>query len=155
MSDRWVFLAAFLTSTFIVASAFAKPQFFFFELVKSAIFITICVMVFLGENRYSYMLGIAFPLLWFLVDILVGGLVSEFQVLFAYLAGRGVGPLGSPLDGFSRLGGIFLFIVSLAAWRKEADEPFWGHTFWVSLTVSLIYVTAVALWSLRLFPLAG
>jgi hypothetical protein len=53
LSNRWVFLAAFLTVTFIVAGAFSLPQVFYFELVKSSIFMAIGVMVFSGENRYS------------------------------------------------------------------------------------------------------
>ena len=50
MSNRWVFLTAFLTATFLVAGAFALPPYFYFELVKSSIFIAIAVLVFEDEN---------------------------------------------------------------------------------------------------------
>ncbi|HUZ46118.1 MAG TPA: hypothetical protein VMW54_05725 [Terriglobia bacterium] len=152
MSNRWVFLAAFLTATFIVAGAFNLSQWFFFELVKSSIFIAIGVMVFSGENQYSYMLGAVFPPLWFLVDILAGSLVNDFQVLFAYLGGKQVGPASTPLDGFARLAAIFLCIASVVAWRKEVEGPFWGKAFWSCLIISLAYVAGLAFWRSQLFP---
>lgn len=152
MSNRWVFLAAFLTATLMVAGAFALPQFFYFELVKSSIFIALGILVFFGENRYSYMLGMIFPPLWFLVDILVGGFRTDFLVLFQYLGGHAISPMSTPLDGLSRLAAIFLFAVSLVAWRKEVSEHFWGKTFSTCLTISVAFVAILATWYLKLFP---
>ncbi len=152
MSNRWVFLAAFLTATFLVAGAFALPPFFYFELVKSSIFIAIGVLVFFGEDRFSYMLGIVFTPIWFLVDIMVGGFGNDFSVLFRYLGGQSISAMSTPLDGFARLAAIFLFAVSLAAWRREVNERFWGKTFWTCLIISLAYVGVLTVWYLRLFP---
>jgi hypothetical protein len=152
MSNRWVFLAAFLTATFMVAGAFALSPFFYFELAKSSIFIAIAVMVFFGEDRYSYMLGTIFTPIWFLVDLLVGGFVMEFSVLFSYMAGQGVSAMSTPLDGIARLAAVFLFGVSLAAWRREVNERFWGKTFWTCLIISVVYVGILTIWYLRLFP---
>lgn len=152
MSNRWVFLAAFLTATLMVAGAFALPQFFYFELAKSSIFIALGVLVFFGENRYSYMLGTIFPPLWFLVDILVGGFGGDFHVLFSFLGGHAVGPISTPLDGLSRLAAVFLFAVSLVAWRREVNERFWGKTFSTCLAISAVFVAMLATWYLRLFP---
>jgi hypothetical protein len=153
MSNRWVFLAAFLTATLMVAGAFVLPQFFYFELVKSSIFIAIGVLVFFGEDRYSYMLGAVFVPIWFLVDLLVGGFRNDFEVLFQYLSGHSIGPMATPLDAFSRLAAVFLFAVSLAAWRREVNERFWGKTFWTCFVISLVYVAILTIWYLRLFPL--
>ncbi|HXH49769.1 MAG TPA: hypothetical protein VNM47_10505 [Terriglobia bacterium] len=152
MSNRWVFLAAFLTATFMVAGAFALSPLFYFELAKSSIFIAIAVMVFFGEDRYSYMLGTVFVPIWFLVDILVGGFIGDFRVLFSYMGGQGVGTMSTPLDGVARLAAIFLFAVSLAAWRREVNERFWGKTFWTCLIISVVYVGILTIWYLRLFP---
>jgi len=152
MSNRWVFLAAFLTATFMVAGAFALPPLFYFELAKSLIFIAIAVLVFFGEDRFSYMLGTVFPPLWFLVDLLAGGFISDFSVLFSYMGGQGVSPLSTPLDGVARLSAILLFAVSLAAWRREVNERFWGKTFWTCLIISVIYVGILTMWYLSLFP---
>jgi hypothetical protein len=152
MSNRWVFLAAFLTATFMVAGAFALSPFFYFELAKSSIFIAIGVMVFFGEDRYSYMLGTIFVPIWFLVDLLVGGFVLEFSVLFHYVGGQGASAMSTPLDGIARLAAIFLFGVSLAAWRREVNERFWGKTFWTCLIISVVYVGILTIWYLRLFP---
>jgi hypothetical protein len=152
MSNRWVFLAAFLTATFIVAGAFALPPYFYFEIVKSSIFIAIGLLVFFGEDRYSYMLGIVYTPLWFLVDFLVGGFANEFRTLFHYLTGAGISAMSTPLDGFARLTAIFLFAVSLAAWRREVNERFWGKTFWTCLIISVAYVGILTVWYVRLFP---
>ena len=153
MSNRWVFLAAFLTATFMVAGAFALSPYFYFELTASSIFIAIAVLVFFGEDRYSYMLGTVFVPIWFLVDILVGGLGSDFSSLFQYLTGHHISTMSTPLTGFARLTAIFLFAVSLAAWRREVNERFWGKTFYTCLIISVAYVGILTVWYLRLFPL--
>jgi hypothetical protein len=153
MSNRWVFLAAFLTATFMVAGAFALSPYFYFELATSSIFIAIAVVVFFGEDRYSYMLGTVFVPIWFLVDFLVGGLGSDFSSLFHFLGGQHIGALSTPLTGFARLAAIFLFAVSLAAWRREVNERFWGKTFYTCLIISVAYVGILTVWYLRLFPL--
>lgn len=153
MSNRWVFLAAFLTATLMVAGAFALPPYFYFEIVKSSIFIAIGLLVFFGEDRYSYMLGIVFTPLWFVMDLLVGGFSNDFSSLFHYLSGQGIGSMSTPLDGIARLTAIFLFAVSLAAWRREVNERFWSKTFWTCLIISVAYVGILTVWYLRLFPL--
>jgi hypothetical protein len=136
----------------MVAEAFALPQLFFFELAKSSIFIAIGVMVFSGENRISYLLGTVLPPLWFLVDVVAGGLISDFQVLFAYLGWKNLSPGSTPLDGFARLAAIFLFVASLQAWRREGKGPFWSGAFWLCLIVSLAYVGVLVFWHSRIVP---
>lgn len=152
MSNRWVFLAAFLTATFLAAGAFALTPYFYFELAKSSIFLTIAILVFFGEDRYSYMLGTIFVPIWFLVDLLVGGFINEFSVLFHYVEGVSISAMSTPLDGIARLAAIFLFAVSLAAWRREVNERFWGKTFWTCLIISVIYVGILTIWYVKLFP---
>lgn len=144
MSDRGIFVTALLTAVFIVAGAFVLPQFFYFELAKSTIFIAIAVLVFFGEDRYSYMLAAVATLLWFIVDIVGGIFFQDFGVLFAYLTRRGIPPLSTPLDGFARLMGILLVILAVRAWRKQVPEKFFGKTFGICLVISLIFVGVVA-----------
>lgn len=146
MSNRWVFLAAFLTTVLIVAGAFALSQFFYFELAKSVIFMAAAVLVFFNEEKFGYMLGIVFPPLWFLVDIMVGIFISDFSVMFDFLTGKGIPALATPLDGFARLSAIFLFFTSLHAWKKEVPDRFIGKTFWVSLVICLAYVGVLSVW---------
>lgn len=146
MSDRGIFVLSFLTVVLIVAGAFALPQFFFFDLFKSAIFIGIGVMVFFGENQYSYMLGILAPPLWYIVDIVLGGFFFAFGGLFAYLAGKQVPPLETPLHGLAIVSGILLVVFCYRAWKKEVTEPFFGKTFRVCLGISIVYVVILAAW---------
>ena len=145
MSDRWVFLSAFLTAVLIIAGAFTLSQFFYFELVKSAIFVAIAMLVFFNEDKFGYMLGIVFPPLWFLVDILMGTLVADLTVTFNYVTGKSIGVIASPADGFARIVAVFLFFSALRAWRKEVPERLVGRTFWISLVISLVYVGLLAL----------
>ena len=146
MSDRGVFVAAFLTVVLIVAGAFALPQYFFFELAKSTIYIAIAVLVFFGEDRYNYMLGIVTPLVWFLADIVAGGFIREFGVLASYLMMKDIGPLDTPLHALAGLAGALLVILSYRAWNKEVTEKLFGKTFQISLAVSLVYAAGLAIW---------
>jgi hypothetical protein len=152
MANRWVFLAAILTTVFIVAAAFALPQLFYFELAKSLVFMAVAVLVFFGEDRYGYMLGMIFPLMWFLVDILIGTFFDDFGVLFNYLSGKGVGPMETPLHGLARLAAIFLLIASFRSWNKEVPEKLVSKTFWVSLAISVVFVVALTVWYYNIFP---
>ena len=155
MSDRNVFVAAFLTAVLVVAGAFVLSQFFFFELAKSTIFLAIAVLVFYGESRLSYMLGIIAPVLWFIVDILTGIFFTDFRVLLAYVTGGPVAALETPLHGISRLAAVLLIVVSFRAWRKQVPEKFFGRTFWICSVVSLIYAVVLAVWYLRLMQGTG
>ncbi len=144
MSDRWVFLTAFLTAILIVAGAFVLPQFFIFELAKSTIFVAIAVLVFFGEDRYSYMLAAIAPVLWFLADIVGGVFFDDFRVLLAYLVRGQTAALDSPLHALSRLMAIVLVVLGVRAWRKQVPERFFGKTFAICLVISLVYAGTVA-----------
>jgi hypothetical protein len=150
MSDRSIFVAALLTAALIVAAAFELPQFFFFELAKSTIYLAIAVLVYFGENRYSYMLGMIAPTLWSIVDILGGIFLHDFRILLDYVTGKGIAPLQTPLDALARLSSIALIMVSARAWRKEVPEKFVGRTFSVCSAASLIYALILAGWHLRI-----
>ena len=148
MSNRGVFVAASLTVVLIVAGAFALPQFFFFELAKSTIYIAIAVLVFFGEDRYSYMLGIVAPPVWFLADILAGGFLREFGVLLRYVTMEDIGPLDTPLHALAWLAGVLLVVLCYRAWNKEVTEKLFGRTFQISMAVSLAYAAGLAIWYL-------
>jgi hypothetical protein len=146
MSDRWVFLTAFLTVIVIVAGAFAMPHYFTFELLKSLIYLAVALLVFFGEDRFSYMLGIVTPPLRFILAMLLGEFFGEFKVLFGALTGKGFPLLDTPLHGLSILLEIVLVIVCYRAWHKQVTEKFIGKTFWISLAVALGYVAILAGW---------
>jgi hypothetical protein len=146
MSDRWVFLIAFLTVIVIVAGAFAMPHYFTFELLKSLIYLAIALLVFFGEDRFAYMLGMVTPPLRFILAILLGGFFGEFKVLFDALTGKPPAPLDTPLHGLSILLEILLMIVCYRAWRKQVTEKFFGKTFVISLAVAIGYDVILAAW---------
>lgn len=146
MSDKWVFLVAFLTLVVVVAGAFAMPQYFTFELLKSLIYLAIALMVFFGEDRFSYMLGMVAPPLWFILDILLGGFFNEIKILAKALAGGGSQAMETPLHGLSILLAIALVFLCYRAWHKQVSEKFFAKTFWISLAVSIGYVAVLAGW---------
>lgn len=152
MSDRWVFLTSFLTAVFIVAGAFTSPQLFYFDLARSTIFVAIAVLVFFGDDLYSYMLAIIFPVIWFAVDLLMGVFFSDFRELFDYFEQKTARPLESPLHAFARVGAVLLFITAMRARRREVTERFWGRTFWISLAVCAAYVGILSFWYIEIFP---
>jgi hypothetical protein len=151
MSDRGVFLAAFLTLVLVVASAFAVPELFIYELLTSTIFLVIAVMVFFGDDKFPYMLGMVAPIVWFIFRVLTGGFVGDIATMFRFLGGKPSGPLETPLHGFAILAGLALVILSARAWRKQVTEKFLGKTFTIAIVVSLIWVGVLVLWQFHEF----
>jgi flagellar biosynthesis protein FliQ len=145
MSDRWVFLAAFVTLVLVVAGAFAIPEFFFYELLTGTVFVVIAVMVFFGGDKFPYMLGMIAPVLWLVFDVLVERL-RAFAVLFRFLSFERTHPLDTPLHGIALLMGVVLAIFSARAWRKQVTERFLGKTFFTALIVALIWIGILAGW---------
>ena len=151
MSDRGVFLAAFLTLVLVVASAFAIPELFIHELLTSAIFVVIAVMVFFGEDKFPYMLGTVAPVVWLLYGVLTGAFAGDFGAMFRFLGGRPSAPLETPLHGFAILAGLALLVLSLRAWRKQVTEKFLGKTFAIALVVSLVWIAILLFWQFHQF----
>jgi hypothetical protein len=149
MSDRWVFLAAFVTLVLVVAGAFAIPEFFFYELLTATIFAVIAVMVFFGQDKFPYMLGMIAPILWLVFDLLVEKL-RDFAVLFRFLSFKPTRPLDTPLHGVALLMGIALLIFSARAWRKQVTDKFLGKTFATALIVALIWIGLLAGWEFHM-----
>jgi len=146
MSDRWVFLTAFSTLVLVVAGAFVIPQFFWHELFKSLMYLVIALMVFFGEDQYSYMLGIVVPPLWFILDILLGEFFGDFSILFGSLTGKASPPMDTPLHGMALITEAILFILCLRAWRKQVTGKFVGKTFGICLGIAVAYVAILAGW---------
>jgi hypothetical protein len=155
MSDRWVFLMAFLTVALVVASAFAFPPFFSFELIKSSIYFAIAMLVFFGENRFSYMLGIVAPPLWFILDILLGEFFHDFSITFNYVAGKETPSTDTPLHGVAHLAEILLVVLCWRAWRKQVPEKLFGKTFAICLGISLVYIGILVGWHFRMISTGG
>jgi hypothetical protein len=132
----------------IIAGAFAMPHYFTFELLKSLMYLAIALLVFFGEDRFSYMLGIVTPPLRFILAILLGGFFSEFGVLFGALTGKPSTLLDTPLHGLSILLEVLVIVVCYRAWRKQVTEKFIGKTFWISLVVAVGYDVLLAGWYL-------
>jgi hypothetical protein len=150
MSDRWVFLAAFVTLVLAVAGAFTIPEFFFYELLTATIFVVVAVMVFFGADKFPYMLGMIAPVLWFIFDLLVGSFFRNFKVLFTFLGGKPLRPLDTPLHGFALLTALLLLIFSARAWRKQVTDKFLGKTFVTALVVALIWIGLLAAWEFHM-----
>jgi hypothetical protein len=146
MSDRGIFVASFLTVVLIVAGAFAVPEYYPFELLRSLIFVAITLMVFFGENKYSYMLGVVAPVMLMLLNILLGGFFGEFAVLWASVTMQPLPTLETPLHSLAILTMILLVILSVRAWRSEVTEKFFGKTFWVCLGIAAANVAVLTGW---------
>lgn len=151
MSDRGVFLAGFVTLALVVAGAFAIPAFFFYELLTSTIFVVVVVLVFFGEDKFPYMLGMIAPVLWFAFSILRGVFFRDFVVLLRFSSGKHSGPLDTPLHGCAFLAALVLLLLSARAWRKQITEKFLGKTFVLALIVGLIWIGVLAAWQFHSF----
>jgi len=150
MSDRWVFLVAFLTLVLTVAGAFVIPEFFVYQLLTSLIFLVIALLVFFGEDEFPYMLGMIAPILWWIFSLLVGGVFGDLKALLAFVGGRPSPAMETPLHGLALLMGLLLLIVAARAWRKQITQKFLGKTFAVALVVGLVWVGVLAGWMSRM-----
>src|SRR5574340_1272303 len=103
MSDRWVFLLAALCTVLIIAGAFVIPQFFTFELLKASIYVAVAIMVFFGEDRFSYMLAMVAPVLWFIANMVLGGFFDDLGILAGFVVGKPTPPMDTPLHGLAIL----------------------------------------------------
>jgi hypothetical protein len=146
MSDRWVFLAAFLTVVLVVASAFAIPQLFVYELLTSTIFMVVAVMVFFGEDKFSYMLGMIAPVVWFVFGMLTGGFFGQFGALVRFISGKPSSSFETPLHACATLAALALIIFSARVWRKQVTEKFLGKTFTVAIVVSVVWCGILYFW---------
>ena len=150
MSDRAVFVVAFTTVVLIGGGAFAIPQFFPFELLKSLIYVAIVILVFFGENQYSYMLGILSPVVGWIATIFAGEFVREFKVLFASIAMNPIGSLETPLHGLAMITQALLAVLCWRAWNKEVPLPFLGKIFGICLAIAVGHALAVYLYFVKL-----
>ena len=150
MSDRWAFLTAFTTLVLVVAGAFVIPQFFWYELFKSLMYLVIALMIFFGEDQFSYMLGIVVPPLWFILDIVMGEFFGDFAVLFGSLTGKASRPMDTPLHGLALITQALLFLLCLRAWRKQVTGKFFGKAFGICLGIAIVYVAILAVWRFRM-----
>jgi hypothetical protein len=150
MSDRGVFVVAFTTVVLIGGSAFAIPQFFPFELLRSLIFVAIAILVFFGENEYSYMLGVLSPIVSWIATIFGGGLVREFNVLFASIAMKPIGSMETPLHALAMITEALLAVLCWRAWNKEVPLPFVGKVFWTCLAIAVAHAAVVFLYFVKL-----
>jgi len=155
MSDRWVFVTAFLTLVLGVAGAFVIPEFFVYELLKSLIYLAIALMVFFGEDNFSYMLGIVVPPVWFIFDILLGEFFHDFAVLFGSLMQKPSRPMDTPLHGVALITEILLFFLCLRAWRKQVTGKLFGKTFGICVAIAIAYVAILAGWRFFMISSAG
>lgn len=151
MSDRGVVLAAFLTLVLVVASAFALPDLFIHELLTSCIFVVIAVMVFFGDDKFPYMLGMVAPIIWIIYSLLTGGIIADFAEMLRFLGGKPSAPLETPLHGFAFISSLLLVGVSYRAWNKQVTEKFLSKTFATATIVSVIWVVVIFFWQFHQF----
>ncbi len=146
MSDRWVFLLASLTTVLILAGAFVIPQFFGFEVLKSLMYVAIAILVFFGEDRFSYMLAMVAPILWFILNMVLGGFFEDLTIMAGYVVGKPSPPMDTPLHGLAILFEIGLVIAAFRVWGKQVTEKFFGKTFGICLGISLAYLVVLTTW---------
>ena len=146
MSNRAVFITSFLIGTMILFASFSLSQLFYFHLYESLIYVVIALMVFYGENRYSYMLGIVVPSFWLLKELLTGYFQNDVANFLRMVARQEDLSYGSALHGaVSMLSAILLFY-SLRAYHREVGRPGLGKSLAVSGGIAAIYFAILLYW---------
>ena len=146
MSNRAVFVTSFLIATVMLFAAFSLSQLFYFHLYESLIYVLIALMVFYGENRYSYMLGIIVPTFWLLGELLTGYFRDDVANFLLVVTRQTVLSYDSALHGaVSMLSAILLFY-SLRVYRREVGRPGLGKSLAVSGGIAAIYFAILLSW---------
>ncbi|HEV2501335.1 MAG TPA: hypothetical protein VGY31_17320 [Terriglobia bacterium] len=151
-ADRGIFALSFATALLILAGSYFQPQLFNLDAAQSTIFIAIAALVYYNENRYSAMLGMVCPPLWYAVEIFAGTFLYDFHIVFNFFRGTSNLPLDKPLNVLAWIAAAILCFRSLHAWRREIRERFLGKTFWICLAISLAYIGVLALWYMNVLP---
>lgn len=151
-ADGGILGLSFATAILILAGSYFQPQLFNLDAAESTIFIAIAALVYFGESRYSFMLGMVCPPLWYAVEIFAGTFVYDFRIVFNFFRGTSNLPLDKPLNVLAWIAAALLCFRSARAWRREARERFLGKTFWICLAISLAYIGVLALWYTNVLP---
>ena len=146
MSNRAVFVTSFLIAMVILFAAFSLTQLFYFHLFESLIYVLIALMVFYGENRYSYMLGIVVPSFWLLMESVMGYFRDDVANFLLVFTRQTVLSYDSALHGaVSMLSAILLFY-SVRVYRREVGRTGLGKSLAVSGGVAAIYYAILLYW---------
>lgn len=146
MSNRAVFITSFLIATMILFAAFSLSQLFYFHLYESLIYVLIALMVFYGENRYSYMLGIIVPSIWLLVELLMGYFRDDVANFLLVITRHTVLSYDSALHGAVSMLSVLLLFFSVRVYRREVGRPGLGKSIAVSGGVAAIYFGILLSW---------
>ena len=128
-------------------------QFFFLHFYESMIYLAIILMLFYLEDRWAYMLGMLAPVVWIILVLSTGQLLSALRHPFTYFS-QGLRPTGL---GIVTLLTTVLAVIMVAGCARHWKREFAGlgkgwSTFLVSLVVVVIYYGILIGWFLRLFP---
>ena len=146
MSDRTVFASAFLVASLSLFGAFTIGQLFFFHFYEALIYVAIAIMVFYGENRYSYMLGIFVPGLSLLRGLIMGGTIFREIGDFLRLVFTLSAEHNAALYGGVYIFGIVLLVSSARAYRREVGKQGLKQTLMVSGGIAVAHFTVAIYW---------
>ena len=146
MANRAVFITSFLIATMILFAAFSLSQLFYFHLYESLIYVLIALMVFYGENRYSYMLGIVVPSVWLLVELLMGYFRDDVANFLLVVTRQEVLSYDSALHGAVSMLSVILLFYSLRVYCREVGRPGLGKSLAVSGGIAAIYFAILFSW---------
>ena len=146
MSDRSVFASAFLVASLSLFGAFTIGQLFFFHLYEALIYVAIAIMVFYGENRFSYMLGIFVPGLFILKGLFMSGTIfheiGDFLRLIFTLSAEH----NAAMYGGVYVFGIVLLVSSVLAYRREVGKQNLKQTLMVSGGIAVAHFLGTIYW---------
>ena len=146
MPNRTVFtLASILMVLFFLVSNYDR-YFFMLHFLESLIYLVIVLLLFYCLEDWAYVVGFVTPLLWIVLTLLNGTLVSGLRALGRLVSFQ---PVTSALDVLSGLifaTGLGLMLASGWAFRREV----WGRPgalrmfLWAMLIVWVYYAVLIA-----------
>ncbi|HEV1993412.1 MAG TPA: hypothetical protein VGR03_03680 [Candidatus Acidoferrum sp.] len=118
----------------------ADMNFFHLQLLQSAIYLMVILMLFYFEDHWAYMLGMIAPTVWLLLAFGVGTLGGGLRAAGLLVSGRTRVDELSLLDFITAGFCVLLIVFSARRWRKEYADSHKGlPTFVVTFAGVAIY----------------
>ena len=120
----------------------ADPNFFHLQLLQSAIYLMVILMLFYFEDHWAYMLGMIAPTVWLVLAFGVGTLGGGLRAAGLLVSGRMRVDEISLLDFITAGFCLLLIFFCAKRWRKEYSDSNKGvSTFLVTFLGVAIYYT--------------
>ena len=124
----------------------ADPNFFHLQLLQSAIYLIVILMLFYFEDHWAYMLGMIAPAMWLLLAFGLGTIPGSFSEVGLLVSGRTAVDKINALDIVTAAFCTLMIVFSARRWKREYAGSGKGQT-----TFLVTFVGVAAYYALLIY----